>query len=144
MTDTAEWGWVTHWTDLLYQDEVWRDAHGTILRLDDMEPDYCARVRAFCLRNAEQALTVMLYDMAYGPMPGGDVAVDGFHREWDMLADAGDNPQAWLEESELLQALKHRAEGLPARPAVCHCGYPFQDEHGSWDHSACHPGIVVD
>ena len=144
MSDTDQWGWVTHWTDLLGQDEVWRDASGTILRLDDMEPDYCARVRAFCLRNAVHALDLCLYEMAHGPMPSGGVAVDGFNREWDMLDDAGSDPRAWLEESDLLQALKHRSEGLPARPTVCHCGYPFQDDTGLWDHSACHPGIVVD
>lgn len=144
MTVTEDWSWVTHWTDLLYQDEVWRDAAGAILCLDDMEPNYCARVRAFCLRNAEHAVTVMLYDMAHGPMPSGDVAADAFGREWDMLEAAGDNPQAWLEESDLLQALKYRSEGLPARPEVCHCGYPFVDDDGPWDHSACRPGITVD
>lgn len=145
MDGTArDWSWVRHWTDLLDQDEVWRDAQGTVLRLDDMEPDYCARVRTFCLRNAEHALNGILYEMAHGPMPDGEVAVDCFNREYDMLEAAGDNPRAWLEESELLQALKYRSEGLPARPTVCHCGYPFQDDGGVWDHSACYPGITVD
>lgn len=144
MTDIAEWDWAKHWTDLLDQDEVWRDANGTILRLDDMDPGYCARVRAFCLRNAERALDLCLYEMAHGPMPGGDVAVDGFNREWDMLDAAGSNPQEWMEETDLLQALKHRSEGLPARPTLCHCGYPFTDDVEEWDHSACYPGIVVD
>lgn len=144
MTATDEWDWVTHWTDLLDQDEVWRDGAGTVHRLDDMEPDYCARVRSFCLRQAEHALHFMLYGMAHGPMPSGDVAVDCFNREYDMLESAGEDPKAWLEQAPLLIALKHRSEGLPARPAVCHCGYPFQDDDGVWDHSACHPGIVVD
>ncbi|MFF9287479.1 hypothetical protein [Streptomyces griseosporeus] len=144
MSDSDDWGWVTHWTDLLDQDEVWRDAQGTILRLDDMEPGYCGRVRAFCLRNAEYAHSLLLYEMAHGPMPSGEVAVDGFNREWDMMDAAGDDPRAWLEEAPLLIALKYRAEGLPARPAVCHCGYPFEDDEAPWDHSACHPGIVVD
>jgi hypothetical protein len=144
VTAVDEWGWVTHWTDLLDQDEVWRDAQGQILRLDDMEPHYCARVRAFCLRNAEHAHTLLMYEMTLGPGPSGDVAVDCFNREWDMMDDAGQNPRAWLEESDLLIALKHRSEGLPARPTVCHCGYPFQDESGPWDHSACHPGVIVD
>ncbi|MFF0009557.1 hypothetical protein ACFYQT_39885 [Streptomyces tibetensis] len=143
--DSSEWGWVTHWTDLLYQDEVWRDAQGTILRLDDMEPDYCGRVRSFCLRNAEHALNGILYEMAHGPMPSGDVAVDGFNREWDMLDAAGGDPKAWLEQADLLIALKYRSEGLPARPAVCHCGYPFIGDDGEpWDHGGCYPGIVVD
>lgn len=142
--DTAEWDWVTHWTDLLDQDEVWRDAAGKILLLDGMEPDYCSRVRSFCLRNAERALDMVLYDMAHGPMPGGEAAVDCFNREWDMLEDAGEDPRTWLEKAPLLIALKYRSEGLPARPAVCHCGYPFVDDGGVWDHSACHPGIIVD
>lgn len=144
MTATDEWDWVTHWTDLLDQDEVWRDAHGTILRLDGMEPDYCARVRAFCLRNAGHAHNALLYEMTFGPMPSGEVAVDCFTREWDMMEAAGDDPTGWLERAPLLIALKYRSEGLPARPAVCHCGYPFQDDDGPWDHSACYPGIVVD
>ncbi|MEU1134437.1 hypothetical protein ABZ383_32030, partial [Streptomyces sp. NPDC005900] len=119
-----EWGWVTHWTDLLDQDEVWRDTHGAILRLDDMDPDYCARVRDFCLRNAERALTVLLWEMTQGPTPSGEVAADCFNREYDMLEAAAEDPQAWLLEANLLRALSYRARGLPARPAsaTCPCG----------------------
>jgi hypothetical protein len=145
VTTIRDWGWVTHWTELLDQDEVWRDAQGAVLRLDDMEPDYCARVRAFCLRNAELALNTCLYEMTCGLGPSGEVATDCFNREWDMLEAAGEDPKAWLEESHLLIALKHRSEGLPARPTVCHCGYPFIGDDGEpWDHSACHPGVIVD
>ncbi|GAA0500693.1 hypothetical protein [Streptomyces olivaceiscleroticus] len=139
-----EWGWITHWTDLLDQDQVWRNAEGQFLRLDDMEPDYCARVRAFILRQAESVLDRLLYEMTFGPMPSGDVAVDCFNREYDVLEQQHDNPQAWLEQHELLIALKHRSEGLPAQPTTCHCGYPFEDDEELWDHSACHPGITVD
>jgi hypothetical protein len=65
-------------------------------------------------------------------------------RAFNDFLDAGDDPKAWLEASPLLTALKFRSEGLPARPTVCHCGYPFQDGTGLWDHSVCYPGIVVD
>lgn len=139
--EDTEWGWVTHWSDLLDQDQVWRDGNGTFLRLDDMEPGYCGRVHAFCLRQAEQVHTRFLYEMTHGPMPSGDVAVDCFDREYDMLEAAGDDPQGWLTQSDLLVALKYRSEGLPARPTTCHCGYPIAWD---WDHSACHPGIIVD
>lgn len=143
-SEASEWDWVTHWTDLLDQDEVWRDATGTILRLDDMQPDYCARVRSFCLRNADRAIEILMHEMTLGPMPSGDVANDCFNREWDILDQAGDDPKGSLEQTDLLQALKHRSEGLPARPAVCHCGYPFADSADQWDHRHCYPGIVVD
>lgn len=140
----AEWGWIDHWTDLLDQDQVWRDANGTFHRLDDMQPDYCARVRSFILRQAEHVHTQLLWEMTTGPQPSAEVASDCFAREYDMIEAEGDNPEAWLEKHDLLIALKHRSEGLPARPTVCHCGYPLADDEADWDHSACHPGIIVD
>jgi hypothetical protein len=136
-----DWSWVTHWTDLLDQDQVWRDGRGDILRLDDMDPGYCARVRSFCLRRAEAVLTYTLYAMTFGPMPSGDVAVDCFNREFDMITAEGEDPKGWLTRFPLLTALKYRSEGLPARPTTCHCGYPIAPD---WDHSRCYPGIVVE
>ncbi|MEU9849280.1 hypothetical protein [Streptomyces sp. NPDC047985] len=67
-----------------------------------------------------------------------------FDRAFDDFLDAGEDPEAWLEQTPLLIALKYRSEGLPARTAVCHCGYPFKDDGGPWDHSACCPGVIVD
>ncbi|MEZ7005642.1 hypothetical protein [Streptomyces sp. AD55] len=141
MPDTAEWGWVTHWTDLLDQDEVWRDANGTILRLDDIEPDYCGRVRAFALRQAEDVYHLIGMQACAGTSDMSEQASIDFDRAFDVFLDAGEDPKAWLEQAPLLIALKYRSEGLPARPTVCHCGYPFHDDGGeSWDHSACYPG----
>lgn len=134
-----------HWTDLLGQSEVWLNAEGQTLRLDDMEPDYCARVRAFCLRQAEAAHANLLYQMTLGPGPSSESAQDAFDSEFGALADEGENPQAWMAQQELLIALKHRSEGLPARPTTCHCGYPFQGDDGLvWDHAACYPSVIVD
>jgi hypothetical protein len=141
---TTDWSWATHWTDLLNQDEVWRDARGTILRLDDMEPGYCSRVRAFVLRQADAVYDLIGMQAASAPNDMSESATMAFDRAFDDFLDAGDDPKAWLEQAPLLIALKHRAEGMPARPTVCHCGYPFQDDDGPWDHSACRPGIVVD
>ncbi|MFF7527266.1 hypothetical protein [Streptomyces pseudovenezuelae] len=145
MTTTRDWGWVKHWSDLLNHDEVWCNAQGEILRLDDMDPGYCGRVRAFCLRQAEDVYDLIGMQACSGPEPSGYQASIDFDRAFDDFLDAGDDPRAWLEASPLLIALKRRSEGLPARATVCHCGYPFQDDDGQpWDHSACYPGVIVD
>lgn len=134
-----------NWTDLLGQNEIWCNADGQILRLDEMEPDYCARVRAFCLRQAEAAHATLMYEMTLGPGPSGEVAQDAFEAEFDTLEQAGERPQEWLAQQDLLIALKRRSEGLPARPTTCHCGYPFEGSDGiAWDHATCYPGVVVD
>lgn len=144
MTVTGDWGWVKHWSDLLQHDEVWCDGQGRILRLDDMEPGYCGRVRAFCLRQAVDVYELIGLQACAGPAPDSEQAGIDFDRAFDDFLDEGDDPVAWLEQSPLLVALKFRSEGLPARPTVCHCGYPFADDGGLWDHSACRPGITVD
>lgn len=144
MTGTRDWSWVEHWTDLLQHDEVWRDAQGRILRLDDMDPGYCGRVYAFCMRQARDVYDLIGMQACAAPEPSGYQAGIDFDRAFDEFLDAGDDPKAWLEQDPLLVALKHRSEGLSARPTVCHCGYPFQDSGGAWDHGACYPGIVVD
>lgn len=145
MTAVGDWSWVRHWTDLLTHDEVWCNAQGEILRLDDMDPGYCGRVRAFCLRQAQEVYVHIGMQAASAPTDMSESATIAFDHAFDDFLDAGDDPRAWLEQSPLLVALKHRSEGLPARPAVCHCGYPFFGDDGQpWDHSACRPGIVVD
>ncbi|NUS25002.1 MAG: hypothetical protein HOV92_12370 [Streptomyces sp.] len=145
MTTTRDWSWVKHWSDLLNHDEVWCNAQGQILRLDDMDPGYCARVHAFCLRQAEAVYDIVGMQACAASEPSGYQAGIDFDRAFDDFLDAGEDPRAWLETSPLLIALKHRSAGLPARPTVCHCGYPFTGDDGEpWDHSACHPGIVVD
>lgn len=136
---------MSHWTDLLEQSEVWLNAEGQTLRLDDMEPNYCARVRSFCLRQAEAAHALLMYQMTLGPDPSGEVAQDAYNATFDALEQEGENPQEWMARQELLIALKHRSEGLPARPSVCHCGYAFKGSDGiAWDHGACYPGVIVD
>ncbi|MFF1358727.1 hypothetical protein [Streptomyces sp. NPDC058297] len=142
---TEDWSWVRHWTDLLYQDEVWRDAQGQVLRLDDMEPGYCSSVRAFCLRQADDVFHLIGMQYASAPSDMSDSTSWVFEREFDRFLGAGNDPQAWLDQSDLLTALKFRSEGLPARPSVCHCGYPFVDaDDEPWDHGACVAGIIVD
>ncbi|WP_448333512.1 hypothetical protein [Streptomyces sp. DSM 41534] len=142
--NTDRWDWVKHWTDLLNHDEVWCNAQGQILHLDDMDPGYCGRVRAFVLRQAEDVYDLIGMQACAGPNDMSESATIAFDRAFDDFLDAGDNPRAWLEQAPLLIALKRRSEGLPARPTTCHCGYPFADDEASWDHSACHPGIIVD
>lgn len=142
MTDARDWSWVKHWSDLLQHDEVWCNAQGEILRLDDMGPGYCGRVYAFCMRQAADIYELIGMQVCAGPEPSGYQASIDFDRAFDDFLYV--EPTAWLEQAPLLQALKFRSQGLPARPALCHCGYPFQDDGGPWDHSACYPGIVVD
>ncbi|MFM9373299.1 hypothetical protein [Streptomyces sp. Da 82-17] len=42
MDRVRDWSWVRHWSDLLQHDEVWCNAQGEILRLDDMDADSAA------------------------------------------------------------------------------------------------------
>ncbi|MFH8483632.1 hypothetical protein [Streptomyces sp. NPDC018055] len=142
-THEKDWSWTTHWTDLLNHDKVWRNAQDEIL-LDDMEPGYCSRVRAFILRQAEDVYDLIGRQAAAAPTDMSESATIAFEQAFDEFLDAGDDPRAWLEQSPLLIALKNRAEGLPARPSTCHCGYPLRDDEEPWDHSSCYPGIVVD
>jgi hypothetical protein len=144
MTGSRDWSWVKHWTDLLQHDEVWRDAQGSILRLDDMDPGYCSRVRAFALRQADDVYDLIGMQACAGPDDLSEQASIDFDRAFADFLNEGDDPTAWLEQAPLLIALKYRSEGLPARPASCHCGYPIQDGDGPWDHAGCYPGIVVD
>ncbi|MFE4915776.1 hypothetical protein ACFRCX_30190 [Streptomyces sp. NPDC056652] len=141
MTETDDWSWVTHWTDLLNQDQVWRDAQGTILSLDGMDPGYCSRVRAFVLRQADDVHYLIGMQACSGGDHLSEQASIDFDRAFADFLDAGDDPTAWLEQTPLLVALKYRSEGLPARPTSCHCGYPIAWD---WEHSVCHPGIIVD
>ncbi|MGW5694534.1 hypothetical protein ACWEWX_27405 [Streptomyces asiaticus] len=142
--NTDRWGWVKHWTDLLNHNEVWCNAQGQILHLDDMDPGYCGRVRAFVLRQANDVYDLIGMQACAGPDNMSDTAQVAFDHAFDAFLDAGDDPKAWLEQAPLLIALKHRSEGLPAQPTTCHCGYPLADDEADWDHSACYPGIIVD
>ncbi|MEW2402104.1 hypothetical protein [Streptomyces sp. NPDC046862] len=143
MNATRDWSWVRHWSDLLNHDEVWCNAEGEILRLDDMDPGYCGRVYAFCMRQAEEIYELIGMRALAGTEHLGEQAGIDFDRAFDDFLSV-ESPAAWLAQAPLLVALKYRSEGLPARPTVCHCGYPFQDDSGLWDHSACYPGIIVD
>ncbi|MCA1224249.1 hypothetical protein [Streptomyces sp. 8L] len=115
MTSAHDWTWVKHWTDLLDQDEVWRDAQGTIHRLDDMEPGYCGRVRAFILRQASDVYDLIGMQLSAAPTDMSESAAYAFDRAFDEFLDAGDSPSTWLEGHPLLEALKNRSAGLPAR-----------------------------
>ncbi|KFG71508.1 hypothetical protein [Streptomyces mutabilis] len=110
-----DWSWVRRWTNLLDQDEVWRDAQGTILRLDDMDPGYCGRVRAFCLRQADAVYDLIGMQAAAAPTDMSESATDAFERAFDDFLDAGDDTAAWLARSPLLVALENRSQGRPAR-----------------------------
>lgn len=113
MTDTSKWSWVRHWTDLLDQDEVWRDATGTVLRLDDMDPGYCGRVRAFILRQADEVYDLIGMQLVAAPTDMSESATVAFDRAFDQFLDI--SPRAWLEGQPLLIALAQRKEGRPAR-----------------------------
>ncbi|MFM9373298.1 hypothetical protein [Streptomyces sp. Da 82-17] len=99
---------------------------------------------AFVMRQAEDVYDLIGRQAAAAPTDMSESATIAFDRAFDDFLDAGDDPKAWLAQAPLLVALKHRSEGLPARPATCHCGYPFEDDEEQWDHSSCYPGIVVD
>lgn len=132
-TDTMPWGLdpITHWTDLLEQDQIWQDAHGAQLRLDDMEPGYCGRA-------AVEHITNELW--SFGEPRGFQAQIDYDRGLGEFFEQASDAP-AWIASQPLTIALQRRAQGLPARQTLCPCGYEIQP---GWDHSACHPDIIVD
>ncbi|MFD8839758.1 hypothetical protein [Streptomyces griseofuscus] len=121
MTTIRDWSWVRHWTELLQHDEVWCDAQGRILRLDDMDPGYCGRVRSFVLRQAEDVYNLIGMQACAGPDDLSDTAQVAFDRAFDDFLSV-ESPKEWLEQSPLVVALKRRSEGLPARgsaPQAC-------------------------
>lgn len=140
---TDGYGWVRHWTDLLTQHEVWQDQQGTIHRLDDLPPDRCARIHAFAMRQADAVYDIVGMQLAAAPEMS-ETATEAFDRAFDsFMYDT--TPAAWLAGTPLLVALRARSYDLPADRSTCHCGYPLVDDKGAlWDHSACHPGIIID
>ncbi|MER6605871.1 hypothetical protein ABT282_08120 [Streptomyces sp. NPDC000927] len=114
MTITDE---VPDLVELLDQDEIWVNANGERLRLDDMEPRYCGNVRALLMRNAGSYLDHLMWSMTRGPGPSGDMACDAFDRAFDELLEASNDPETWMREQPLLVALARRIRGEAARPA---------------------------
>lgn len=143
MTDTMPWGLdlITHWTDLLEQDEIWQDAHGAQLRLDDMEPGYCGRVAAFILKQADAAVEHITNELWSFGEPNGFQAQIDYDRGLGQFFDQTSDATAWIAEQPLTVALQRRAQGLPARQTLCACGYEIRP---GWDHTECHPDIIVD
>lgn len=121
------WTAEEHWVTLLGQDEVWQDAQDHRYLLDTMTPRYCRNVERFILSQADAVYDLLVRTLRVAP---------------DTL-DRGPEESAaqWLRRQPLLVALRRRADGKPARPALCHCGYPIAPD---WQHDHCYPGIIVD
>ncbi|WEV27782.1 hypothetical protein OYE22_23315 [Streptomyces sp. 71268] len=122
-----DWTAEEHWVTLLGQDEVWQDAQDHRYLLDSMSPRYCRNVERFILSQADAVYELLVRTLRIAP---------------DTL-DRGPEESAaqWLRRQPLLVALRRRADGKPARPALCHCGYPIAPD---WQHDHCYPGIIVD
>jgi tetratricopeptide (TPR) repeat protein len=88
-----------HWSTLINQDEEWQDASDRRLRIVEMDPKYCANVRAFILRQADDLLKEVLTTFSVTPEALG-------------LGER-DTARSWLESRPLLIALERRA--APAR-----------------------------
>ncbi|WP_141955784.1 P-loop NTPase family protein [Actinoallomurus bryophytorum] len=89
------WTYEAHWSTLINQDEEWQDASDRRLRIAEMDPKYCANVRSFILRQADDLLAEVLAAFSVTPEALG-------LRE-------GDTARSWLESRPLLIALKNRA-----------------------------------
>ena len=89
------WTHEAHWSTLINQDEEWQDASDRRLRIAEMDPKYCANVRAFVLKQADDLLTAVQAAFSVTPEALG-------LRE-------GDTARSWLESRPLLVALDHRA-----------------------------------
>ncbi|MFB4315144.1 hypothetical protein [Actinomadura sp. 21ATH] len=90
-------GWTPedHWSTLINQDEEWQDASDRRLRIAEMDPRYCANVRAFILRQADDLLREVQAAFSVTPEALG--------------LGEGDTARSWLERRPLLIALERRA-----------------------------------
>lgn len=133
-----EWGWVTNWTDLLDQDQVWRNGQGEILLIQDMDPGYRARVHAWIIRQAPHVYDIIGRELlSFGGMLNGEQAGYDFDSMLMQLDDEMDNPEAWLRQQPLLQALSGTSSSdAPAPSRSCFCGGSPEE-----DHSACWDGL---
>jgi hypothetical protein len=125
------------WLSALHQDEVWTDKAGAKHLIIDMDGRYRHNCEALLLRNAKQTSRAYSLDLAFMPMPNGEMACDAIEAEIDREdAEIAADPVAWLREQRLLKALR---SGCPERiwdqrlqPHGCaDCGRPAR-EHGEW------------
>ncbi|MFE6777461.1 hypothetical protein [Streptomyces sp. NPDC057702] len=122
-----DWTAEEHWVTLLGQDEIWQDAQDHRYLLDSMTPRYCRNVERFILGQAGAVYRMLVRTLRVAP---------------DTLGRGPqESAEQWLRRQPLLVALRRRADGQPARPPVCHCGYPTDPP---WRHDHCYPGIIVD
>ncbi|GLY55342.1 hypothetical protein [Lentzea sp. NBRC 102530] len=97
--------------DLLEQDEVWVDVHGTEHDISDMEPRYVGNVIRFMERKAQALINGYAWSMVKTTsMPGADthafdVVTAAFGAELDEMYR---DPVAWLRELPLMKALNER------------------------------------
>lgn len=102
-----------HWSDHLYEGDVWVGADGVGVPVEDMTGRHAANAYHFALRQASEVLTRIQWSMAMGPQPSGDVASDGFDNALEELYGYTEDPEAWIVRTPLLVALA-RQGGLPA------------------------------
>jgi hypothetical protein len=94
-----------HWSMLINQDKEWQDASDRRLRIVEMDPKYCANVRAFILRQADDLLEEVLTTFSVIPEALG--------------SEKGTPHPSWMEGRPLLIAGaqgSHRSK--PRAPAM--------------------------
>lgn len=105
--------------DVFDQDQVWTNAPGEQVRLDEMEPSYRRNLLAFLERHAGRYEMHDAIAWALGPFaPQGDMASMDFDRYLD---ERSQNPLVWLRGTALYRRLaelveQDRASGDPMEP----------------------------
>lgn len=94
--------------ELLMQDDVWVDGNGVTHRVETMDLRHCRNVHALLLRNAASLVHSAEASAMAGPMLYGDVARDGFNGVLDELDQATMDPEAWVRQQPLMEALETR------------------------------------
>jgi hypothetical protein len=104
--------------ELLGQREIWVDTHGSTHRIQDMDRRYCENVYGYLLRNGRAIAEQTYHRVAFGPQPNGEVACDTVDAILEELLDATQNPDRWLMDRPLMQALAERIESFGERPGA--------------------------
>ncbi|MCD9903206.1 hypothetical protein LUR56_31135 [Streptomyces sp. MT29] len=130
---------VGHWSELLWQEVWWQDPDGAVWRLDELDPGRCAAIHQAVTRGESEVGTRLAWESTLGMAPVGDVAVDVVTRgDMELLDLVG--RRGWIQETDLVLALRRRMNGLPAAEGECFCGYPVAE---GWEHSACRAGMEI-
>lgn len=100
-------------SSLVFQDEIWVDGQKRVHRIADMDIHHARNTHKYLTGHRVARMCLDSISAAYlsGPMPSGDVAVDGYESGLRELEEAERNPVEWIRSTPLAQALAERGWG---------------------------------